>query len=1058
MLSNVTQRTVEIFNSAGIAGFGLGMPALSPSWTDGNVSAITVNEANMSLTLGSGNWLAPLAGTLSRINPSDKLRVTLIRADGQPLSGQDGMLLTLFPQLYLRLSRLYAQVLEPANAGRPERERGLPLRPVPRYFFFAGITLSGTLGDRDGNIKPRDVVGNQDELTVYDNNGMPLDPLAVASILLATMTKHPVLQQRPLSSPPAQVNTTQLKAIADLAGSSSAVRVRLSDHAGAPYDGTHLNGVTAAHAASGLFTINSGLSGSITVASASTGFPAEERRLLLLGPATTGRMGQTFSLPSLPTGVTLKRDFFSVRVAQLKPFLLGQPNPDFTGTKVEKPPAIRTNEPLRLLVDGNDVLGAANTALSGTTQEALAVAQTMAGNFIVPNETGENAHWPNFPAVPGGTTPAPEGPLPVNLRDGFDPIAEWFDDGNVDTANVDVVLTLNNLPVGAAVRVYPRKFIADAREARGDGAGGVVPASGTLQLLLKDPLSLRRPGVPESAVFIPTQATLMCDVMVVKRSQEARLYGDIETPISGTTTNAPPSNEINGFASAARRGVSNAGILGLHSQSGPLPSNPLDAIVALTGEATPRDASRWPTMARRDLLVAGLSNGNWRAVLSGGRLTAEAHSAQSRLGTPGGLGGRETQYVGVSTQNGQLAYDIARMAFHRTTNIVDRMSDLAESTWNEPAALSSGGANAGTIAGAILQTIAPFCETPELHLIKDLIDPAALPTSFDALVDWLKPKLNSAFPPAAPQRNRIINVLETRLDSLKDNSALTESDKERLFNELHREIMASCFGRRDAQWALKGAISRACHFIYIESPGFAATQKDDYSPDPVPNYAADLIALMGNRLNQAPGLHLIICMPKHPDDAPGYEAIAAHEAHDRRQRILNLPTAQSRHPRVTAFHPVGFPGRPSRLESTVVIVDDLWALVGSSTFRRRGLTFDGGSDLVFTDTELVSGRSQAIANFRRQLMATRLSIRTADNAFDPNLIKLNDGIEAFYLIRDMLQAGGLGKIERLWNGRTPGVEPIDPTGVSQGLANPEGHEFNLAEALAQAWLAGWNSY
>jgi hypothetical protein len=68
---------------------------------------------------------------------------------------------------------------------------------------------------------------------------------------------------------------------------------------------------------------------------------------------------------------------------------------------------------------------------------------------------------------------------------------------------------------------------------------------------------------------------------------------------------------------------------------------------------------------------------------------------------------------------------------------------------------------------------------------------------------------------------------------------------------------------------------------------------------------------------------------------------------DRRARILGLPPE-----RVVFFHPIGFPGRPSRIESTVVIVDNTWAMVGSSTFRRRGLTFDGGSDLVFTDTNL----------------------------------------------------------------------------------------------------------
>jgi hypothetical protein len=45
----------------------------------------------------------------------------------------------------------------------------------------------------------------------------------------------------------------------------------------------------------------------------------------------------------------------------------------------------------------------------------------------------------------------------------------------------------------------------------------------------------------------------------------------------------------------------------------------------------------------------------------------------------------------------------------------------------------------------------------------------------------------------------------------------------------------------------------------------------------------------------------------------------------------------------------------SRIESTTVIVDDCWALVGSSTFSRRGLCFDGGSDIVFTDQQINRG-------------------------------------------------------------------------------------------------------
>jgi hypothetical protein len=1063
------QQVQDALNTVGISAFGLAMPVISPTWTSSDLP--TVNENNMSLTLAAGTWRAPAAAIARKIEDS-RVGTTLVRADGSLLTGP-GMLLTLLTQVYLRLSRLYAQVIE--RGARAESDQGLPFRPVPQYFFFGGAVDAS---DVSGNINPEADLDQAGEMTMYDINGMPIDPLAVAAAFQMLMTEHNILQKRSLGSP--FESNSQIKQIADLAGTTATVRVRLSDHAGSPYSGDHLNGITAVNATTGLFTLNastgsgSDLSGKITkqVATGATGaFPDEAHRLLLLGPATTGRLTDEFDPPDLPSGVTApNRDFFSVRVVELKSFLLGNPNSSFNGTLAESRPPVRINEPLNLLADGNDVLAAASAALSGTTQESLAVAQAIKGDFETPSSTGANAHWPGFPVLTG-LTPAPSGALAVSLRNTFNPSAAYFDDGNTATANVDVVLTLENLPVGAAIRVFPRKFVADAREERGDGAGGTVDASGTLVLLLKDPFTLRRPGLPESAISIPSQPTLRCDVMIVKRSGESRLYGNVETRVNAPTTSGPAGPGTNLFGTAARRGISNAGILGLGSHS--LPSvtglDPLQAllqvVLALTGEINPRDASRLPTMARRDLLIAGLSSNNWRSVIAGGRLFEEVHSADSRRGAPGGKGGRETQVVGASTQNGRIAFDVARMAFRRTTNIVTRMTELADDKWNEPtqpAAVAIGSpstANAGTFTGAVLQTIAPSCETPELSLLKSLVDDnlSSIPATFDQFVDWFVGLVNdvaSRFP-GNTFVNRIQTEIVTALNNLKDNSTLNESTRERLFDEIHRELMSSCYGRRDTQWALAGAISKARHFIYIETPGFASTQKD-YGTAAVPPYAADLLQLTGSRLNQATGLHVIICTPKFPDFAPGYEPMAAQETADRAARILALPPE-----RVVAFHPIGFPGRPSRLESTVVIVDDVWGLVGSSTFRRRGLTLDGSSDLVFTEGDLVSGRVASIAKFRRQLMAARLGVPASEtNAFgtmpDPNFIRLGNGIEAFYAIREILVAGGLGKIDRLWKGRTPGAPHISPT--SMALANPEGLEFDLLGTLAITAIADLNSF
>jgi hypothetical protein len=1060
---------INALNNTGASLFGLAMPVMSPSWTKGGamptVGGDFVLRLDPTLPEAGNTWLAPASGTLRAIEDSF-VGVTLIGANGIPVNGP-GLLLTLGVQLHLRLARLYAQVLETSVATRPERDRGQPFRPVPRYFFFAGAVTSA---DKDGNVNCGDEIGQLGDLTIFDDNGMIIDPLAVAAAWDAIMTAHHPLQHRSVSSP--FDTNPQIKQIAALAGTTSSVRVRLCDHAGRPETATHLEGLIAVNATTGVFTLKastgtgSDLTGKITKAAVSTAFPAEVRRLILIGPGTTGRLTDEFSPPALPSGVTLRRDFFNVRLLRLSPFLLGEPDVDFIGAKLEQRPAIRINEALTLLADGNDVLASVDTALAGTTQESLVVAPQIADDFAAPSAIGSAAHWPAFPALPSGTTAAPAGALPIALRDSFNATASFLDDGNGSTANVDVVLTLNSLPVGAAVRIFPRKMVEDAREARGDGAGGTVPASGTLVLRLKDPFALRRPGIPDSGTLVPSEATLRVDVIVVKRTGESRIYGNVSARISGAQTTAvPPVAGTNRFSTANRRGVSNAGILGLPAPAlSSLPDDTLEAALALASEGTPRDAPRLPMMARRELLAAGLVTPNWRAALAAGRLTAEAHSADQRIGAPGSPGGRETQLAGVATQNGRLAFDIARAAFRRTTNIVSRITDLADDTWNEPAqppALAIGAApnaTSGTFAGAVLQTISPLCETPEFGLARSFVEAHAddIPRDFNGLIDFVIARVNSLVP-AGSFRTQIVNAL----NGLKNNSALDEAARERVFNELHRELMSSCFGRRDAQWALAGAIKQARRFIYIETPGFGPTRKPTYTNDSgttidPPPYALDLIDLIRQRLDVATGLRVIIGTPKVTDFAAGYEPMGDNEATNRRTRILELDDS-----RVVSFHPVGFPGRPTRLESTVVIVDDVWALVGSSTFRRRGLTFDGGGDLVFTDVELVNGRSPAIATFRRQLMALRLGIKAADTNDSgtmptANFTRLSDGAESFNVVREMLVAGGLGKIERLWNGELPGV--TRPQGGSFDLTSPEGLEYDLAGALAISALAGLNAF
>src|SRR6266496_4089217 len=178
---------LQTLQTVGISAFGLGMPVLSNAWTDGTMP--TVNDSAMSLSLSTGSWLAPATGTLTRCETSIP-NTTLVNASGTIVTGP-GMLLTLFPQEVLRLARLYATILE--GSARPESSIGLPLRPVPVYFFYAGALSTS---DISGNIVTAASLGRSGELAIYDADGAPIDPLAVAEVFNVLMSQHNLLQHR----------------------------------------------------------------------------------------------------------------------------------------------------------------------------------------------------------------------------------------------------------------------------------------------------------------------------------------------------------------------------------------------------------------------------------------------------------------------------------------------------------------------------------------------------------------------------------------------------------------------------------------------------------------------------------------------------------------------------------------------------------------------------------------------------------------------------------------------------------------------------------------------
>ncbi len=1048
----------------GLEGLGLTMPVLSPQWvadaqTDPDIS---FDEDNLMLSSTDHNWTAPFPGLITQTgSPDHPVPVSLQKADGSMVN-EPGAVLRLFPQSILRLKRLLAQKTETENGLTPLRAQGEVTRPVPAYAFFGGDPGSSFIS---GSIYTGLDTGIAGSLSFYDEQGYIIHPLYVASLVRVLLHSYPALKADDSA-------TDQLD---HLLGLSSAARlVRLVQGDGSPYSGDHLEGITVKNVNAGLFTLDDSdddtLAGEIKRAEATADdgeFPESTTSKLLLANSCYGRMLDKVSLPKMAIETTADPnwpyDFFTVAVLDLRTYLTGTAHEEFNGTKLEPKTTVRLNQNLELLPHGNALLGHAQRILEGSPSKSFVVSPAIDAHLPLPSGP-EAVLWPDFPAAPDGLTPTPDDAgFPPDFKAQLQSHgrAAFITDGS-GAQPTGVLLTLTGLPTGAAVRVFNRKFGQEATLSRGDGAGGTsfteaAPAAGRtfngeVMLVLQDPLGLRR---PEGTVTVPRDPALIFDLMVVcPNPRHKKLFGALTIPITGPETTAPSPAAANLFGSATHRAVCNAPVLGLsHPNPGSFDfsgfENFLNSILVFSGETQPRDAARQPTMARRETVIASRKDSTWEGLLSGGLLDGSMHHAQQDLGCPGSPGGRENAAAAILVK-GQLAYDLGRMAFRRTTSLYDRIVPLGESDWAEPdpspalGASESPNETSGLFAGALLQTISPYCETPELALLKPLIEtdldsiPENLADFIDSLIQKVEDfELDTAGLPEFISEG--VTSLKTKLvekiNELRTDSGTTLDALERGYQEIKRELSASIYGRRDTQWALAQGIAQARKYIYLETPGFSFTQGSTEEP-----YSLDLVNQLKVKLEENPGIKLIICVPKQPDYGDTYDLWKRSEVTKRYALLQQFPAKQ-----LVVFHPVGFPGRSSNISTTTMVIDDCWALVGAGSFRRRGLTFDGAVDLVLTGLERVQGKNPGIALFRKTLMAQRLGINPEDKA-NTRTILLEDFAASFALIRETLVAGGLGKIERLWSGHTPGQTEEEPN-IHEDLVNPEGLEFNSLGAL-----------
>jgi hypothetical protein len=1055
-LMNVNQAQNRLLND-GLLSLGLSAVLLAPKWAN---SDVTFNDAALTLT-SSDVVKAPFQGLRRQLPELGS--ANLFEVDGSPVSGA-GTVFSLHPGAAARLEVLVAARLGNAAGS---------IRPVPHTLVVRGATGQ----DADAWFGVGEDISTAGTFSFHDGRGLIICPIAVAALFDNLATWRQAL------APDGWLPNNVPGAVAGIAAKPpGGVVVHVVDPHGWRFDPAQApdvetvtvldasnNPIPGKVEANGLATLQTLANESIGVMNSKTGLSVTPQRIALGWERNSTLGAGPLKPPPLPANVTLSRDFLRVVAVDLPWHLLGNRTaslgnqgpgtPVSPGQEIQGVPAddgklqslcvpiVRDQVNIEFLADGVDVLGAAGNDVLGPwwnpppPQPGLyfVISPTIDGQVGVPPAPQPGlspdpaTHWPLSPAPPGGPAFALTGPPTSQLS------ADW-------SSSQDVTITFpgGTIPLGAHVRVYPRRFQViksigpDPSFLRGDGGAAIVTNAQPFSITLANPLAL--PANDNQ----PPGSTLVFDLAITDRNGNRRTFGNIALPIGNGAP--PPALDPFGapdplsapafpfnMASIAPSRV--FGITG--GPAAPPGQPPLGNVVALlrwlANETPPRVGPRLPTMARfPTLVVAGLGPTNqataltWSAVVTGGWWSRETRSASQFLANPGNPHGPDVLAPGVKV-NGALAFDVATIAMRRVQPIVPLPNNVpgqgnqvggwipfvGSNAWIAP---NPGNQPTDTCAGAVLRTVAMGCETPELS-------PAAVqipqsPTPVSNLIATVATALNVPPPPGPWLAN------ETRIG-----------------NEIIREFNVSKFGQRDALWALWRAVRQAREMVVIVSPQFCATARPPGSP---PTHEIDLVGELAKQMAEQTSLRVVICTPRLPDMVPAYggwvrEALAA-----RKEAIDQLKLVDP--DRVVAFHPVGFPGRAALIRTTSVVVDDVWALVGTSHWRRRGLTFDEGVDVVGLDKKFdATGVSAKIRRYRRSLLAGILQTPVSPLAPPPppppmppaaDWVRLSGPASTYHLIRDLVDQGGLGRLLPFW----PGPDDPWPAELTQShdVADPDG--------------------
>jgi phosphatidylserine/phosphatidylglycerophosphate/cardiolipin synthase-like enzyme len=138
-------------------------------------------------------------------------------------------------------------------------------------------------------------------------------------------------------------------------------------------------------------------------------------------------------------------------------------------------------------------------------------------------------------------------------------------------------------------------------------------------------------------------------------------------------------------------------------------------------------------------------------------------------------------------------------------------------------------------------------------------------------------------------------------------------------------------GERSVARGYSKAIQRARRLVYLE---------DQYM------WSADVARLFADALAAQPGLHLVVVVPRVPDQDGAFSMLPQHVG---RWEAIEMCRRAGRD-RVHVYDVENHEGTPVYVHAKVCVVDDTWVSVGSDNFNRRSWTHDSELSSAVLDT------------------------------------------------------------------------------------------------------------